>query len=129
MESEARDSHDAPLTSDRSQVKLLFLDGEPVSTPGLRESSGDRVALAAEDGAWAVDRSLGAFRSREGEALPPSPVFHLLDAFPAAKAPVSGAAGAWPELPPAPRAESDEAAVELREWERLRRLDREQRGE
>jgi hypothetical protein len=110
-------------------VKLLFLDGEPIPTPGLRESSRDRVALAAEDDAWELDRSLGVFRSRDGEALPPSPVFHPLEVFPGAEAPVSGAAGAWPELPPAPRAESDEAMAELREWERLRRLDREQRGE
>jgi hypothetical protein len=36
---------------------------------------------------------------------------------------------AWPELPPAPAAEPMGVLVELREWERLRRLEREQRGE
>jgi hypothetical protein len=37
--------------------------------------------------------------------------------------------GPWPELPEAPPSESAEAQAALRQWERLSRLDREQRGE
>jgi len=37
--------------------------------------------------------------------------------------------GPWPELPEPPPAESPEAVALLRQWERLSRLDREQRGE
>ncbi len=37
--------------------------------------------------------------------------------------------GPWPELPEASPAESEEAGALLRQWERLSRLDREQRGE
>ncbi len=37
--------------------------------------------------------------------------------------------GPWPDLPEASPAESEEAGALLRQWERLSRLDREQRGE
>jgi hypothetical protein len=37
--------------------------------------------------------------------------------------------GPWPDLPEPPPAESAEAGALLRQWERLGRLDREQRGE
>jgi len=50
---------------------------------------------------------------------------HRLDSEP----PEARRAGPWPELPEPPPAESAEALAALRQWERLSRLDREQRGE
>ncbi|MBZ4419326.1 hypothetical protein [Myxococcus sp. RHSTA-1-4] len=116
-------------TSGLPRMRLLFLDGEPVSTPEPRESH-PRAAIPADDGTWAGGQSLMAWAPREVEAPARLAFPHWETALhPSESTPVSSVPGTWPELPPAPRAESDEAVVELREWERLRRLDREQRGE
>jgi hypothetical protein len=62
-----------------------------------------------------------------GVVAAPPPTQPELSAAP--DEPAAGPSSPWPELPPVPVPESTETVVELRQWERRRRLDREQRGE
>jgi len=111
----ASGSERAPPSFGLPRFRLLFLDGEPVSAQEPRRG---RISLSEEAGGWDSPPAPRAWRSRE-EAKPRS----------TEGTPTTGDTCLWPELPPAPTADSVEAVVELRQWERRRRLDREQRGE
>ncbi len=111
------------------RFRLLFLDGDPVSA---QEPRRNRVALTEDDGGWDGAQSPLAWRRTEPEPpLSTRNVFPSLEGEPRCSdgAPAASVASPWPELPPAPTPDSAEAVVELRQWERRRRLDREQRGE
>ncbi|NMO19405.1 hypothetical protein HPC49_22405 [Pyxidicoccus fallax] len=129
-EPEALEPEKALPTSGLPRVRLLFLDGDPVSSQVSREPPRHRVS-PTDDGAWDGAQSLMRWRPHEAEAPPARPGFPSLEAAPSAaeSTPASSAPGTWPELPPEPREERDDTVVELREWERQRRLEREQRGE
>ncbi len=105
---EASASRKAPGPS----VQLLSIEGESVSRP--RSSVSLDAMHGREPGGEAAPAE--AFRPHPWPELPPAPS--------SPSEPL-----AWPELPPAPAAEPMGVLVELREWERLRRLEREQRGE
>jgi hypothetical protein len=103
-------------------VQVLSIEGEPVSARVPRP----HTPVASDE-----DRGADTRRVREpvAEATPvetptPHPWPELMPA-----GVLSADAHVWPELLPAPAGESTGALVELREWERLRRLEREQRGE
>ncbi|QSQ23054.1 hypothetical protein JY651_49570 [Pyxidicoccus parkwayensis] len=92
----------------------------PRSEP--RELPRSRVSYLPDEGPWDDARAPLTWRPRLVEApLPTPPDAH--------DEPASSTGSPWPELPPAPVPESTETVVELRQWERRRRLDREQRGE
>jgi len=108
-----------PPTFPGPRVQVLSIEGEPVGVREPRPHASDE------------DRGAGARRVREpvAEAAPvEAPAPHPWPELPPAVAP-SAEASVWPELLPAPAGEPTGALVELREWERLRRLEREQRGE
>jgi hypothetical protein len=116
-------------TADVPRVRAFPRDGDAVPP---REPPRDRVGFAADDDHWDGAQSPLVWRPRQPE-FPPSapPLLLTLEDEPRLIEGTSGSStpSPWPELPPAPRAERMEGVVELREWERLRRLDREQRGE
>jgi hypothetical protein len=118
-------------SSSQPRFRLLFLDGDPISA---QEPRRNRAVLSPEeDTAWDAALAPRGLKARE---LPPAPAprhpFPSLDGPSRATGealPTAAAASPWPELPPAPTPDNLEAVVELRQWERRRRLDREQRGE
>ncbi|MFP2905218.1 hypothetical protein ACLESD_09210 [Pyxidicoccus sp. 3LFB2] len=115
-----------PPTSGLPRFRLLFLDGDPVSAQEPRRG---RFDLPTDDVAWDGAQSSLAWGRREPELPSAAPnVFPSLVGEPRSTE-AAPASGPWPELPPAPTPESAEAVVELRQWERRRRLDREQRGD
>jgi len=109
----------------------------------VRESPRNRVAFSVDDDAWAGAQSHVPWGAREQSALAPVPALVSVallappelegEARTREAEPVSASEPAhpWPELPAAPSEDEErtEVATELRQWERLRRLDREQRGE
>jgi hypothetical protein len=98
-------------------------DSAPRFAP--REPARNQVSSPMDEGAWDGARSPLTWRPRLVDAPPPTEAeFSATHDEPAA-----GPSSPWPELPPAPVPESTETVVELRQWERRRRLDREQRGE
>ncbi|MCY1019930.1 hypothetical protein [Pyxidicoccus sp. MSG2] len=107
----------------RAQTPWVEADAGPRFAP--REPPRNQVSSREDEGTWDGDRSPHMWRPRLVEAPPPTqPEFSATPDEPAA-----GPANPWPELPPVPVPESTETVVELRQWERRRRLDREQRGE
>ena len=60
----------------------------------------------------------GADRPTQGKPLPAPELAYLAEEL-----------SAWPELPEVPPVEPADTSEALREWERLARLEREQRGE
>ncbi len=114
-----------PPTFPNPRVQVLSIEGEPVS---IREPRSHHAPAASNEHRKADAGSLlvrepvaepapvEVPRSHPWPELPPAQV-HSSDDLP------------WPELPPPPTGEPMGVLVELREWERLRRLEREQRGE
>lgn len=116
-----------PLAS----VTVLPTSGLPrarAPMPGQGALPGDSGSIPVDDGHWDGAQSPLPWRPRQvEEASPLQPVFPNLEEAP--RSTEASEPSPWPELPPAPRAERTDTVVELRQWERLRRLDREQRGE
>ncbi|MCP3141710.1 hypothetical protein [Pyxidicoccus xibeiensis] len=136
-----------PVTVPRPRPSVGEGNGA-VSRMEDREAPRNRVTFSVDDDAWAGAQSHLPWGVREpaASASSPVPVVPVVpvpvapvtpQGFPSLEgearstggAPASEPAHPWPELPPAPPEENVEVATELRQWERLRRLDREQRGE
>lgn len=114
----------SPASAERARVMPAGAWREEAS--GLRAESREpprhRLTYLHDEATWDAARAPPPWRPRLVEAPLPSPPE-------AQDEPTSSTASPWPELPPAPVPESTDAVVELRQWERRRRLDREQRGE
>ena len=107
----------------RNHPYRLEQDSVPRFEP--REPPRNRAFIPADEGPWDGAHSPLLWRPRLVEAPRPT---QPVPSGPHEE-PEAGFSSPWPELPPAPAPESTETVVELRQWERLRRLEREQRGE